>query len=194
MAEIKSNAASVEFRERHQDLRQEQNARRQRHLAVHRGRQAGHAARAFGLRQDDDAADDRRAGDGDVGPDPDRRRRRHAAAGDRPRRVDGVPVLRAVPAHDGERERRIRPALLGLRQEGSRPTAPAPGSSSSASPASATACPASFRAASSSASPSPARWCSSRRCCSSTSRSPTSTPSSAAMCARRSARSSRSSA
>ena len=84
--------------------------------------------------------------------------------------------------------------LLRLRQEGGRRPRPAPGSNSSASPASATGCPASFPAASSSASRSPARWCSSRRCCSSTSRSPTSTPSSAAMCARRSARSSRSSA
>ena len=28
--------------------------------------------------------------------------------------VDGVPVLRAVPAHDGARERRLRPALLRL--------------------------------------------------------------------------------
>ena len=106
----------------------------------------------------------------------------------------GVPVLRAVPAHDGARERRIRPALLRLRQEGGRATAPAPGWSWSASPASATGCPASSPAASSSASPSPARWCSSRRCCSSTSRSPISTPSCAAACARRSAKSSRSSA
>ena len=34
--------------------------------------------------------------------------------------VDGVPVLRAVSAYDGDRERRIRPALFRLRQEGGR--------------------------------------------------------------------------
>ena len=32
------------------------------------------------------------------------------AAGDRPRRVDGLPVLRALPAHDGDGERLLRPA------------------------------------------------------------------------------------
>ena len=50
-----------------------------------------------------------------------------------------------------------------------------------------TGCRASSRAASSSGSRWRARWCSSRRCCCSTSRSPTSTPSCAGGCARRSA-------
>jgi len=48
-------------------------------------------------------------------------------------------------------------------------------------------CLPSSRAASSSASPWPARWCSSPRCCSSTSRCRTSTPACGDRCARRSA-------
>ena len=43
------------IQECHQNLRQEQDASRQPHLAVHRGRKAGHSAWAVRLRQDDDA-------------------------------------------------------------------------------------------------------------------------------------------
>ena len=104
MAEIRSNAASVEFRNVTKIYGKSKVAGGQRHFAVHRGWQAGDAAWAVRLRQDDDAADDRRARNGDQRIDPDRRGGCHAASGHRPRRVDGVPVLRAVPAHDGGRE------------------------------------------------------------------------------------------
>ena len=49
-----------------------------------------------------------------AGPHPHRRRRRHPTSGHRPRRLDGVPVLRALPAHDRHGERLLRPALLRL--------------------------------------------------------------------------------
>ena len=65
MAEIKSKAASVEFRNVIKILRQAQGRRGQRRLAQGRSRQTGHPARAVRLRQDDDAADDRRARNGD---------------------------------------------------------------------------------------------------------------------------------
>ena len=41
----------------------------------------------------------------------DRRHRRDAARGERARRQHGVPVVRAVPAHDGAGERLLRPAV-----------------------------------------------------------------------------------
>ena len=62
----------------------------------HRGRQAGDAARPLRLRQDHDAADDRRPRDRQRGPDPDRRQGRDQAVGRRPRRQHGVPVLCAL--------------------------------------------------------------------------------------------------
>ena len=43
----------------------------------------------------------------DVGPHPDRRARRDRRAAEIPRRRDGVPVLRALSAHDGRREHRL---------------------------------------------------------------------------------------
>ena len=43
--------------------------------------------------------------------------RRHPAAGHRPRRLHGLPVLRAVSAHDGARERRLRTAFSGMRKK-----------------------------------------------------------------------------
>ena len=57
-------------------------------------------ARPLGLRQDDDAADGRRARGPDRGPDPHRRHRHHRHAGLPAQRQHGVPVLRALPAHD----------------------------------------------------------------------------------------------
>ena len=87
------------------------------HVAV-AGRRPGdpagrvlHAARAVGLRQDDDAAADRRLRAPRRGAHPARRRRRvpHAAA--QAPRQHGVPVLRAVPAPHRRREHRLRAAL-----------------------------------------------------------------------------------
>ncbi len=66
------------------------------------------------------------------GPDPDRRQGRHPAARHRPRRVDGVPVLRAVPAHDRAGERLLRPDVLAASRRPRPATARWPGSTWSA--------------------------------------------------------------
>ncbi len=123
----------------------------------------------------------------------DRKRQRGAAA--RARHRHGVPELRAVAAHDGVPERRLRPQaaqdraraeiadrVKGVLEQGA------------SSRASATAIPGSSRAGSSSAWRSRARWCSTPRSCCSTSRSPISTPRSGSRCGRRSASCRRSSA
>ena len=70
-----------------------------------------------GLRQDHAAADDRRAGGADRGPDPARRPGHHDAA-DAPARLrHGVPVAGPVPASDGRREHRLsRCASAACRQ------------------------------------------------------------------------------
>ena len=68
------------------------------------------AARPVGLRQDDDAADDRRLRAPDRGRDPARRRRRRAGAAARAQRPHGVPELRAVPAPQRVRQHRVRAA------------------------------------------------------------------------------------
>ena len=104
-----------------------------------------------------------------------------------------VPELRAVPAHDGGRERRLRPRDAGRRrgraQQARGETLALVRPRLLRRPLSRASCP----AASSSAWRSPARWSSGRRSCCSTSRSPTSTPSCArrcrSSCARSSARS-----
>ena len=75
-------------------------------------------ARALGLRQDDDPADDRGPRGAERGPGADRRRRRHRARAGRPRHRDDVPELRAVPAHDRARQRRLQPAHARGRQGG----------------------------------------------------------------------------
>ena len=72
-----------------------------------RGRRVPGAARALRLRQDHGAAHGRGLEFGHLGPHPDRRARRHPRAAEIPRRGDGLPVLRALPAHDGRREHRL---------------------------------------------------------------------------------------
>ena len=81
-----------------------------------RDRQALHPARPLRLRQDHDAADDRGPRDGHVGQHPDRRQGRDRPARDRSRRLDGVPVLRAFPAHDRPPERLLRSRILRLQE------------------------------------------------------------------------------
>ena len=61
-----------------------------------------------GSGQDDDAAHDRRLRAADRGPDPAARRGRDRRAAVRARRQHGLPGLRALPAHDGRRQRRLR--------------------------------------------------------------------------------------
>ena len=69
---------------------------------VHRPR------RPVRLRQVDAAAHDRRARGGDRGRDPDRRPRRDRPRAAPPRHRDGLPELRALPAHDRAPEPRLR--------------------------------------------------------------------------------------
>ena len=83
---------------------------RRRHLAHRPRRPVLRAARAVGLRQDDDAADGRRAGGADRRTDPDRWRRHRAQAAVPAAGEHRLPELRALPAHDDLRERRLRPA------------------------------------------------------------------------------------
>jgi hypothetical protein len=61
------------------------------------------------IRQDDDAADDRRVRAADGGSDRAPRPGRHQRATLRPGREHGLPGLRALPAHVGRRQRRLRP-------------------------------------------------------------------------------------
>ena len=153
-----------------------------------RARRVRLVPRAVRLRQDDDAADDRRL-----------------RAADRPARspIDGVdityrppnqrnvghglPVLRPVPEHDRRRQHRLRAqgpqAAEGRTSSAGRRAARAHQPARQGRPLSRTSC----RAASSSAWRSPARSRSSRRSCSSTSRCRRSTPRSGSPCARRSA-------
>ena len=73
-----------------------------------RGRRADRPRRAVGLRQDDGAADGRRARGHHRRIGPDRRARREQPAAEGPRRRDGLPELRALPAHDGVRQHGVR--------------------------------------------------------------------------------------
>ena len=72
-----------------------------------RGRRVPGAARRFGIWQDHGAAHGRGAGIGHLRPRSDRRARRDRGAAEIPRHRHGVPVLRALPAHDGVRQHRL---------------------------------------------------------------------------------------
>ncbi len=136
----------------------------------------------------------RRPRGGQRRPHPHRRPRRDEPVPQGPRRRDGVPELRALPAHDGRRQHGLRAqdrrrrqgrdpqARRGGRQD-PRPRRPTSTASRRPSPV-----------ASASASPWAAPSCARRRSSSWTSRCPTSTPSSASRPAPRSPRSSAASA
>ena len=85
-------------------------ARGRRHLSRDPARHVLRAARPLRLRQDDDPADDRRLRGGDVGADLPRRPRRRRPAAVQAGRQHGLPELRALPPHDGCRQRRVRAA------------------------------------------------------------------------------------
>ena len=140
------------------------------------------AARAVGLRQDDDAADDRRLRAADRGPDPARRRagracRRTSATSTRSSRAtrcSSTSTWRATSRSGSSAARWPRPEIARARGDGARAraaarAAPTPGRASSP-------------AASSSAWRSRARSSTGRRCCCSTSRSARSTSSCAGRC------------
>ncbi len=143
--------------------------------ALDPARQLLRHARPVGLRQDHDAADDRRLREPDVGPRLPRRRRGHQPAALQARRQHRLPVLRAVPAPERREERRVRPrAQEGLQGRGPQARV----RRARARPARRTwpsASPRSSPAASSSASRSPARWSTVPARCCSTSRSARST-------------------
>ena len=72
-----------------------------RHRSRHPGPRVRGAGRPVRLRQDHDAAHDRRARGHHRRRDRHRRRRRQRRAAEGPRHRDGVPELRALSAHDG---------------------------------------------------------------------------------------------
>ena len=143
------------------------------------------------LRQDDDAADDRRVRAADVGPDRARRPGRHLAAAVPAARQHGLPELRAVPAPDDLGERRLRPASAPASRTRRSRAASATCSSSSSCPASTSASRPRSRAARRSGSRSRGRSSTGRRCSSSTSRWAPSTSSCASRCRSSSSASSR---
>ena len=81
-----------------------------RRLARHRAGRVLLAARAVRLRQDDDAADDRRLRAADRRPDPAARPRRHRRPARQAPGQHGLPELRAVPPPRRRRQRRVRAA------------------------------------------------------------------------------------
>ena len=91
-----------------QDLRRLQ--RRQRHQHGDQGRRVHDHGRPVRMRQDDHAQHDLRARDADVGPDHHRQHRGQRPRARRARPRHGVPGSRPLPAHDGVREHRLRPA------------------------------------------------------------------------------------
>ncbi len=176
-------------RARRRDVRLEEvvkefgdDARRRRHLARDPARRVLRAARAVRVREDDDPAHDRRLRGADVRPHLPRRPRRRGAAAVQAGRQHRLPELRALPAHDGRRERRVRARAEEARQDRDHARASPRSSSSSTSPGGRAASRASSRAASSNASRSPARSSTTRGCSCSTSRSGRSTSSSASRC------------
>ena len=134
---------------------------RRRRVAAHRAWAAGLPARAVRLRQDHDLAADRGLRRADGGRDRGRRPRgvvdgAHAAAR-AAQHVDDLPELRAVAAHDGDRERRLRAHAAQARQGADRPEGRRRSSPSPSSKRSPSAIRASSPAGSSSASRSRAR-------------------------------------
>ncbi len=85
-----------------EELRRNRGAARGEHR--HRRRLVHRAGRSIGLRQVDVVAHDRRARADQRRRDPHRRQARQRRAAEAARHRDGVPELRAVPAHDGARE------------------------------------------------------------------------------------------
>ena len=109
------------------------------------------------------------------GPGADRRRRPGRPAALQAPDQHRLPELRALPAHERRRERRLRPEAQEGRQGRDRQARRRRSSSASASPPRPTASPRSSRAASSSASRWRGPWSTCPRCCCSTSRSARST-------------------
>ncbi len=131
----------------------------ERGRSLDRGGRAVHPPRPFGLRQDHAAAADRRLLRARRGRDPLRRPRRQRRAAARARHRHGVPELRAVAAHDGVRERRLRAQAAQDRPTPRSPTGCRRVLEKVKLAGSATAIRGSSRAGSSSAWRSRGRWC-----------------------------------
>ena len=82
------------------------------------GRRVHDPRRSLGLRQDHRPADDRRARGHHRRRAADRRRRRERAVAEGPRHRDGVPELRALPAHERARQHGLRAEAARGRQGG----------------------------------------------------------------------------
>ena len=152
-----------------------------------RGRRVHRAARPLRLRQVHAAQRHRRPARHRRRADLDRRAQRHLGGAEGPRHRHGVPVLRALSAHDGRKG--TCPSACKM------PRVPKRGDRAARRRGRASCCRSSrcwtggrrsSPAASASASPSAARWCATSTCSCSTSRCPTSTPSCAPSCASRS--------
>ena len=155
-------------------------------LEVERGR-VPRAARALGLRQVHPAQRHRRPARRRGRADLDRRAQRHLGGAQGPRHRHGLPVLRALPAHDACAQNLsfgLRMARTPARRD--RAAGRAGGRHAADRATCSTAGRTSSRAASASASRSAGRWCATPTCSCSTSRSRTSTPSCAPRCGSRS--------
>ena len=187
-------AAAGERHAGHTDPRPRQALRRRdgggRRRPRHRAGRVLHHARPVRLREDDDAADDRRLRAARRGHHRARRRATSRDSAIRPARQHGLPGLRAVPAHDGDPERRVRAHGQEGGEGGAAPPRPRR-SRWCVSPATAAESRRSSRAGSASAWRSRARSSTSHRCSSWTSRSARSTSSSARRCRSSSSGSSR---
>ena len=165
---------------RPQDIRRRRRRRRSR--SHDRRRRVLLAARTVGIGQDHRAADDRRIREADCRCDPARRPGGDVAGAVRPRRQHGLPGLRAVPAHDGAAERRVRAQGQGRRSieppRSGRSDARDHATVRTTARGDPTSCP----AGSASGWRSPERSSTSRGCCCSTSHSARSTSSSARRC------------
>ena len=162
--------------------------------ARRRGRRIPRAARALRLRQDHDLAHDRGLRRAERRRGAHRRQGRDLSAAVASQHRHGVPELRAVSAHDGGAERRLRAGDAQASKAGDREPRARGACAWCGSTATRSACRASCPAGSSSASRLPVRSRSGPTCCCSTSRCPISTPSCARKCASRSASCSASSA
>ena len=151
-----------------------------------RGGRVPGAGRPLGLRQVHPAQHHRRPRDDHRGRDPHRRPPGQRAASQGPRHRHGVPVLRALPEHDGRAEHHLRHGDARRAQGRARQGGAARSRRCCRSASCWTASPASSPAASASASPWAGRWCATPSSSCSTSRCPISTPSCASRCAPRS--------
>ena len=95
-------------------------ARHQGRRPRHRDRRVRRLRRPVGLRQVDAAAPDRRAGGHHQRHDEDRRRGGERRAALEARHRDGVPVLRALPAHDRLQQHGLRHEARARQQGGDR--------------------------------------------------------------------------